>query len=106
MMTEIESKVIVKLFVGVSVTPELKMHLDSSGAWKLALIGSGDNADELIATHFEKREYIGAFTEGDNVTLGELRALTPDIKAKIGKYCPDFNLDRLTITVFPQVFLS
>lgn len=100
-----EDAVSVKLFVGFQVTSEIKMHLNRSKAWRQASVLKPAERD-LIEVHHHGQDYVGRFLPQDRLILSEVRDNDILAKQALKNYCPDCNLDGMTIRVLPQVFVA
>jgi hypothetical protein len=83
-----------KLFIGIRVTPDLKIRLGDLSAKGLQLIPFGG------------KEYIGAYIESPFPTVQELRCQGGQFIESLQKHLPDLRTDTLPIVVFPQAFLG
>lgn len=82
-----------KLFVGIRVTPDLKMRLSSV-------------VDGLQFIPFEGKEYVGTYLDATLPTLQQLRTQRTHLIESLQKFLPDLRTDTLPVVVFPQVFLG
>jgi hypothetical protein len=107
MDTTVGSHVIVKLFIGCAVTPEVKMHLTQSNSWKQANIMRGREEGILSQTHFHQHSYIGLYADEQHLTLAEVRSLQHLIQQQLSAYCPKMSgINKLPLYIFPQFFVS
>lgn len=106
MTTNTEHKVTVKLFVGVMISPELRMHLSKSALWKEISIARGPSSDDLIETPSNNETYLGTYVNNEAIPLHELREMASAVKQKIAAYCASLNIETLNLSVFPQIFVS
>lgn len=106
METKIESKVIVKLFIGTLLTREIKTLLQGSPSWKQVSIGQQDPVSSLILTHYQNHEYLGRFLERDPIALNEVRNDENLIRSTLSKHCPSLNPSAISIVIFPQILVS
>ncbi|NGX53667.1 MAG: hypothetical protein K1000chlam4_00384 [Chlamydiae bacterium] len=75
----------IKLFVGYSVTPELKPHLSSSS---------------LLCIPHQGKKYLGRYLEGDSPTLSAVRQLAEEVNRALPIHY------RGELVVFPQTFVG
>lgn len=99
-----QHKVSIKLFLGVLITSELRMHLNSSVAWKHAAIDR--QPDAPIETQYQDHKYLGIHLECDAAPLKHFHELYSKIQDSIARYCPEFNNDQLKPYILPQIFIS
>lgn len=93
---------IIKFFVGCPLTSELRMHLKESPSWNQACV---DPYRTLVEARFQKEDYIGRYFEGAQLELQELKQMEKKVQAHLEHFCPKLNLERLSMVVFPQIFL-
>lgn len=101
--SETQSALTLKIFVGFSLTSELKMHLYHSIAWKHAQI---QKEQELEEVHFHHKVFIGAYIDSKPLTINKLRQFETSLKEKLAAYCPSAGVEQLPICIFPQVFIA
>jgi hypothetical protein len=92
-----------RVFVGTSVSAELRMHLNSSILWKHSQIQPGG---KLSLVHFQQHDYLGAYIDGEQLTLPILSKFSEELKSVIQEYCPSLQAERLPFQVFPQLFVA
>ncbi|MCB1136005.1 MAG: hypothetical protein KDK78_07035 [Chlamydiia bacterium] len=95
-----------KLFIGVALRPDIRMLLDQSPVWKRIRAVREEGTGDLIELSFQSRSYVGLFAGGEHCSIADLRSLSKHINNKLGSYSPDLDVDKLTLEVFPQVFIS
>ncbi len=100
-----DDSVAVKLFVGFQVTSEMRMHLHRSKAWQQASVLCPSERD-LIEIHHHGHDYVGRFLPQDRLILSDVRANDALAKKALKEYCPECDLDGITVRIFPQVFVS
>ncbi len=107
MNTILDSRVTVRLFVGCAVTPEVRVHLQNSMAWKQASILRSTEEDVLLETHFQNKTYIGLYADERFLTLHQVRQKQQKIRNQLYDYCSKLaGIDRIPIYVFPQIFVA
>lgn len=99
------NKVVVKLFAGIPVKPELKLQLQQSGSWNQARVLSGDERD-VIELHYQGRDYIGNFLSQAKPTLADVQSSDAHIRQCIARYCPNYSMNEISVHIFPQVFVT
>lgn len=102
---EKEDNVSVKLFVGFEVTSEIRMHLKRSKAWQQTSVLKPAERD-LIEIHHHGQDYIGRYLPQDRVVLSDVKANDALTKKALKTYCPDYDLEGITMRIFPQVYVS
>lgn len=107
MNTILDSRVTVRLFIGCAVSPELKVHLQHSMAWKQASILRSTEQDVLLETHFQNKSYLGLYADERFLTLHQVRQKQQKIRTQLYEYCPKLvGIDKIPIYVFPQIFVA
>jgi hypothetical protein len=92
----------IKIFLGLHLTKEIKMHLNQNSAWKeLHSIGQG----ELAEVQNEEKEYIGQFIPNP-LSISSLKDKEKEIKSLLQNFCPRLNLERHRLFVFTQLFIG
>ncbi len=104
MSVNIQNQLLVKLFVGCTLTSEIRMHLNESRLWNQAQVAPRQERD-LIETRFQQQEYLGRFLNEKELAIPELKEIEKGVRSSIESYCPKLNSDRLSFCVFPQLFL-
>lgn len=66
--------------------------------------GLGKNP--LIIIPYDKHEYIGKYSDAKLMTLSDIRLIANAIKAALQNFAPEYDLDALKFSVFPQVFIA
>ena len=102
----IQSRTMVKIFIGCFITAELRLHLNTSQQWKQASIIPFDPSTSLQEVHYRDKNYLGQFLLKDQLTILELKDVESFIKNSIRSYCPDYLIDSLKICIFSQVFVA
>lgn len=91
-----------KIFLGFVLNKEMKIHLNQNSKWKEnKLIGKL----LLTETHWQEKEYIGIFIPS-LLSYTQLKEKEKEVKVQLQFYCPKLNLDKHSIYLFPQLFLS
>lgn len=107
MESTVDSRVTVKLFIGISITPDLKLQLSQSSAWKEAKIVNSTDPFYLIETNFHNKTYIGLFSSEQQLSLTQLKGIQQHIREQLHHYCPKFpGIDKLPLFIFPQLFVA
>lgn len=99
-------KVFLKLFAGVLISSEIRMHLNTSMRWKEAQILKEFDPFHLSEVHFHDENYIGKFLPHNQLHLDELQIEAKAILDKIHEYCPGLKMEKLKVKIFPQQFIS
>jgi len=100
-----ENKMSVKLFIGFEVTSEMRSQLHRSKAWQQASVLNPAERD-LIEINHHGHSYVGRFLPQDRIILSDVRANDAIAKKALKHYCPDCDLDEMTLRILPQVFVS
>lgn len=97
--------VVIKLFTGIPVKPELKLQLKQSKHWQQASIARTEERD-IIEVHYQGRDYIGNFLNKKKPTLADVQSSDAHIRKCLSYYCPDFPLNEVSVHIFPQAFVN
>jgi hypothetical protein len=103
--SQIKDKTATKLFLGCSLTSELKMHLNSSPEWLDTKIDS-THSDALKEVPFENQKFVGLYLEEEKLTLDALKEHEAKLRLKIGSYCCRLDCSNLKCFIFSQFFIS
>lgn len=104
-MTAIEKdRLRLKIFIGIHLTPELRIHLNKSILWKQAQIGSLENSLKEIQAH--GKYYLGYHIRQEPIQFDLLKKLEAEIRNNLSSYCLDINTDRIPVQVFSQIFIE
>ncbi|KAF3362045.1 Uncharacterized protein PHSC3_001356 [Chlamydiales bacterium STE3] len=101
-----KTRVFLKLFAGILISSEMRMHLNLSIRWKEAQILKEFDPEHLFEVHFHEENYVGKFLSANILHLSELQEQEKIILAKMKEYCPNLKVDKLKIKIFPQQFIS
>jgi hypothetical protein len=103
---EIPSKVTTKLFAGFRISSEIRMHLNQSIQWKHATLLTASMPFSLQRIPYQGKEYLGFYLKSHRLTVKELREFQDMIKQEVNQYCPDLEVETMTVFIFPQVFIA
>lgn len=91
-----------RIFIGYIQNREIQIHLNKSKNWKEAkLLGYAS----LTETQWQEKTYIGLFIP-DLMRYSQLKEKEKELKTQLQIYCPKLNLDKHSVYLFSQVFLS
>ncbi len=96
----------VKIFIGSSLSTEIRIALSQSEKWQIALASRSENNDELSITRHLGNEYIGFFFPKREMPAQELQANKIIFRDTIQSYCPDLGAKALKLVSFAQVFIK
>ncbi|MDF2550275.1 MAG: hypothetical protein K0S07_1342 [Chlamydiales bacterium] len=100
-----QSSVLIKLFIGLPLTAELKMHLQQSQDWKLGqLLIESDMP--LIECRYQNKAYIGSLLNEQKASTAALLQRRQQTLALLQRELSWPGLEELEIVAFPQIFLS
>lgn len=99
-------KVFLKLFLGIPITSEVRMHLNHSIQWKEAQILKEFNSDHLLEVPFQEENYVGKFMPANEASIAELHAQEKLIFEKLRFYCPLLKIEKFRVKIFTQQFIS
>ena len=92
----------IKFFYGFLLDGEIKAHLYQNAKWKEASLFHNQ---VLQAIKFKEKEYLGFFMKSP-LLYSEIKANEDLLKEHLKFYCPDIQLDKNKIYLFPQIFVS
>ncbi|MBA2727414.1 MAG: hypothetical protein H0U49_04495 [Parachlamydiaceae bacterium] len=105
MDNEFNERVTVRLFAGILITSEIRMHLNQNTDWKNAQIAAFHGSDDLIEVRHGKNEYIGCYLEGQKIQHSELPKFEKLTTDKLLKYCPRLPKSSCRFYVFSQLLI-
>lgn len=105
MANEPSERVNVKIFAGILITSEIRMHLNQNTDWKNAQISAFHGSDDLVEVRHGKNEYIGCYLEGQKILLENLPQFEILTTKKLLKYCPRLSETSCHFYVFSQLFI-
>lgn len=104
--SEAAERVQTRLFVGLLLTSEVRMHLNQSEQWKQEQVVRNESGETLQSLRYQDKEYIGSMLTTALLPLEELRTLEDSVRLVLNRYCPELQTDKMKIFVFPQLFLK
>lgn len=96
-------RITTKLFIGLLITSEVKMHLQNSPFWRNAK--AMPNEEHLIEVRHRGKNYIGCYLKEEGIQLKDLKKMEIMVTTKIGAYLPQLSLSNDDCVVFPQLFI-
>lgn len=96
------NRVTFRLFIGFSITSELKMEMTRNAKWKEAEITLQKSLEKV---RFDEKEYVGRYLDSPVLALKDLPALEESLYKDFQDYFPEFKQDRLTLRLFSQAFI-
>lgn len=99
------NKVFAKLFIGILITSEVRMHLNQSTVWKNVQVIGDPEAGELISVRFHEYDYIGSYVKVEKITFSELGSYDKHVLNKLQSYCPNLQLNTHKVSFFSQIFI-
>lgn len=102
----IKSALSIRLFVGCPLNSEIKMHLNQSRQWKQTTISPHRNNKELIEIHHQGKDYLGYHLDLEKATLADLKQIEEHVKGQLQIFCPDLEIEKIKVCIFPQVFIA
>lgn len=104
MDVELSERVSIKLFAGILITSEIKMHLNQNSEWKNAQISAFHGSDDLIEVRHGKNEYIGCYLK-ERILLTEVTTYEEMVAEKLISYCPRLPRTSCQLYIFSQLFI-
>lgn len=106
MTVDSHNRILAKLFIGCSLTSDLRLQLSKSHPWKEALIMKNTTSDTLQEIIFQNKSYLGIYCEQFGKTLSEIELIKSTIIEHIKIFCPEYESEKLKFFVFPQIFVT
>lgn len=106
MASETSQGVQVKLFVGLLVSSEVRMHLNQSELWNQDQVVKSEDGQEMKVLRYQDKEYVGIMLEEKQLGLEELRSKENEVRDALMRYCPELGVEAMKVYVFPQIFLA
>lgn len=106
MNDETKNRITVKIFTGFKLTVELKLQLNKSHAWKQDSIVQDQTKKNFTKVHHQGKEYIGCYNNHIMLSIRDIQKQEQIMRQSFQEYCPEFNVESLMISIFPQVFVS
>jgi len=105
MSSSLGNRVIVKLFGGFAIHPDIKREMFANDKWHMAQIAwkSQENGLEIVPN--DGREYVGKYLENSSHTTKELIDIESKIRKQLIFHCPAVDQYPLQFFIFPQVFV-
>jgi len=82
------------------------MHLNYSHLWKRDQVIKTDDGVTLDKITHEGKEYVGLTVEEQILGAEGLVARETYLRRALSRYCPELDIDKFTMSVIPQLFLS
>ena len=95
---------ICKLFIGILLTPDIKLLLQKNSEWKKHQIVA--KPDMLKVIPYDTKEYLGLYFKGDNIPWDEIASKSDLIRASLERFLPDVRSDKLKIMLFNQLMFT
>jgi len=92
--------------MGFQLTIDLKMKLNQTQEWKQFIVAPELGKNSLIIIPYDKHEYIGRYSDAKLMTLTDIRLVANAVEAALQNFAPEYDLDTLKFSVFPQVFIA
>lgn len=102
---EPKDRVNARLFAGILITSEIRMHLNQDCGWKNAQISAFHGSDDLVEMRHGKNEYIGCYLSTNKIPLAELRTYESLTIDKLLTYCPKLPRTSCKFFVFSQLLI-
>lgn len=94
---------LVKIFISILMTSEVKMHLNHSEHWQEDRLLHKGELEEVV---FQEKSYLGFFISSSPIEEKALNQAEQLLKDRLHLYCPKLNLDKHATYLFPHLFLS
>ena len=104
MNLNLANSVTVKVFLGIALTPDVRMQLNQSHAWKTDQTTVKEG--RLLEIRYEEKDYLGTWITEEHPSVVQLRSKEASVLEQLRSYCPELPVEKLKVTIFPQIFLS
>ena len=92
----------IRIFIGFVLSKGLNMHLHQNPKWEEAKF---TKETVFIETNCQEKTYIGRFIP-KGLTCDELKKKELEVREQLQIYCPKLNLDKHSVYLFSQLFIS
>jgi hypothetical protein len=75
-----------RLFLGIPLNSEIKIHLEQSPLWKQVQLNPKENPPNLEITHFQNKEYLGFSIPEPTTSVENLQILEDLIEKQLSTY--------------------
>lgn len=82
------------------------MHLNASEKWNQAKLHIQGESTAIEKVPFNKNDYIGFFSQKNSLSMIEIRDAEKMVRQRLLEVCPDLDIEKLKITLFPLVFIT
>lgn len=107
MMNDLKpGKLTAKIFIGFEFPLELRLELNENKEWKQALIEHGNSPAFIQEVHYQDKDYLGYYLDFKLAAMNDLRHHATSIKKQLQPFCKTTDVEKLTITLFPQIFVT
>lgn len=106
MSTPIKNQILVKIFVGFQFTIDLKLQLTQTNEWKQSSVVKNKDKENLSVVRYNETEYIGKYFDYTMLTMKDIRENAKEVKIQLRNFVPEYDVDSLKISLFPQVFVA
>lgn len=104
-MKALEKGVTVRMFLGIYLTPDYRLHLNQNKEWRQSAIDHPQSLNTLTIIHFHNKEYLGMYVE-DRISLDGLKISLLNFAKQFKVFLPESPLDISKLAIFPQIFIS
>lgn len=96
---------LIKLFLGYELSPDLKLMLHQSPAWKQIQILPQEQQPVRVMPHLGK-EYLGFYLPTVEVTVNDMTNLSDKLVKQLTECLPDLQIEFSKIFLFSQTQIS
>lgn len=95
-----------KIFIGCEITHDLRNSMTKSSTWKQASITWKNQGGGLEEIKKGDRSYLGCRSGEQHLSLDEFHHLAKTIKSILLAHCPDVDIEKLKIVLFPEIMVA
>lgn len=104
-MSTYESKITIKTFAGIRLTPHIQLQLNNSKLWKSNTVSQQLALPLCIVPH-GSHQYLGIYIPQEHLGLPYLQEVEQEILKNLLHLCPKCEEKTPQFEIFPQVFIA
>lgn len=106
MIASSEKKIATKIFIGFELSMEIRTQLGQCANWKQDQVSGKLSENDLSVVKYKEKEYVGRYIAYSTLPVKDVKKEAAEVSKKLASYCPELDVDQLTVQIFPQVFVS
>lgn len=96
-----QNKVTVKIFLGLQLPVNLKLELQNNPKWKEDAIAQ----KEIILLQHDGETFMGHYLKDSLTTMKQVQENTQTLRGTLRGYLAETRVEKLKVSLFPQVFV-